>query len=383
MCAAAAVLLSAVILLGGGGAGAAATGVATSAPASQPSGPAAYQPGVSIDWSAGQVLIAGEVVLRSGDLELFACAAGTKEHESIVRVAARPLHIYQALGLVGFEPGHPPYFDNKVKQVVPATGERLEISVRWTQDGRTQTVPIEQWMYDKQRKAAPSPIDWVFAGSVPTEDGQIFADVDGAVLCLVDFDGAIIAVGASHSPDNASLWLAANTEVIPPVATPVTLIVQAARPRLVFEVDRFGRLRLNGRTASLRQFVEAARQGGDKAIGIVRFDAAASDIKVREIVAALRQAGLSEVSSEAMAEAPVGAAATQRTRVEEEGLAILQTLADISRQLPSALDAVAKSARDKYRALSERAAAAGQAAAGAARAFGSVQGPATQPRVMP
>jgi len=378
-----AALLAAVMLLSGARAAVpVATRGAASAPASQPAGAVAYQPGVSIDWSARQVLIAGEVVLRSGDLELFACAAGTKEHESIVRVHARPLHIYQALGLLGFEPGHPPYYDNILKQVVPGTGERLEISVRWTEDGRTQTVPIQQWMYDKQRKAAPGPIDWVFAGSVPTEDGQIFADLEGTVLCVVDFDGAIIAVGASHSASNADLWLAANTERIPPAATPVTLIVEAARLRLVFHVDRFGRLQLSGQPASLRQFIEAARQGGDKATGVLQYDPAVPDIRVRELAAALRQAGLSEVSSEPMAAAGA-AAATQRTQVEEEGLAILQTLADISRQLPSALDALARSARDKYRTLSERAAAAGQAAAGAARAFGSGQGPATQPRVMP
>lgn len=356
---------------------------ATTTPASQPAGPVAYQPGVSIDWAQRRVLLAGEVVLRSGDLELFACSPHTKEHESIVRVHARPLHVYQALGLSGVEPGHPPYYDMNTRQVVPATGERLEISVSWTQDGRTHTVPIEQWMLDKQRDATPGPIPWVFAGSVPLTDDRILADMDGTILCVVDFDGAIIAVGASHSADNESLWLAANSERIPPVGTPVTLIVRAARPRLIFHVDRFGRLRLDGQPASLRRFVEAARHARDSAIGILYYDPAVPDVRVREIQLALRQAGLEEITTEPLPAAPLGTATTQRTDIENQPLAALQTLMHISRQLPAALDAVAKSAEDTYRRLSQRVAAAGQAAAGAARAFTGTPIPATQPRTTP
>jgi hypothetical protein len=373
-----------ILSSGASAAAPAATRGATTTPVSQPAGPVVYQPGVSIDWARRHVLLAGEVVLRSGDLELFACAPRSKEHESIVRVHGRPLHIYQALGLAGFEPGRPAYYDNNLKRVIPAAGQRLEIAVRWTQDGRTLTVPIEEWMFDKRRGVVPGSMQWVFAGSVPIDDDQILADLEGTVLCVVDFDGAIIAVGSSHSSDNADLWLSANTEQIPPPATLVTLIVQAARPRLVFHVDRFGRLRLDGQPAGLRQFIEAARQAQDKATGVVQFDPAVPDIRIREILSALRQAGLPEITSEPIAAEPAAAAAaTQRIEIEEEGLAILDTLAHISRQLPAALDAVAASVEDTYRRLSERATAAGQAAAGAARAFGGVPSPASRPRATP
>ncbi len=342
---------------------------ATAPAASRPGGPVAYQPGVQIDWPGRRVLIAGEVVLRSGDLELFACSPGTKEHESIVRVLARPLHVYQALGLLGYEPGRVPSYDNILKRVIPADGQRLEILVRWAQDGQTRTVPIEQWLHDRSRGGPPR-IDWVFAGSMPIDEGQILADYEGTVVTVVDFDGPIIAAAASHSSSNAELWLSAATGQIPPVGTPVTLIVQAARPRMVFQVDRFGGLRRDGQPSSLRQWVQAAGEANGAATGLLQYDPAVPDIQVGQLLAALREAGLADVAVEPLAAVQAAGAATQRTEVEEQGLAILQTLADVSRQLPAAIDAAARSARQRYRMWSERVAAAGYAAAGAARAFG-------------
>ncbi len=362
--------------------GRAATQSAASAPASRPAGPVLYQPGVSIDWAAKEVLLAGEVVLRSGDLELFACSPGTKEHESIVRVQARPTHIFQALGLIGLESGHPAYFDNDQKTVIPAQGQRLEIAVRWRQDGQRRAVPIEQWLYDKARKAPAGPVGWVFAGSRATTDGQLLADLEGTVLCVVDFDGALIAAGASHSADNADLWLAANSEQIPPAGTPLTLIVRAARPRLVFAVDRFGRLRRDGQASSLREWVQAARdasQTGAGAVGVLQYDPGVSDMQVRALLAALRQTGLVEVTSAPLApeSQPAALAGSPRIDIEEQGLALVETLADLGRQLPSAIDVVARSVQSKYRRLNERATAAMQSAAGAARVFGST--PASLP----
>ncbi|MCH8851940.1 MAG: hypothetical protein IID41_04735, partial [Planctomycetes bacterium] len=68
-----------------------------------------FMPGVRINWQEREVEVAGVVVLREGMLELFACSADTREHESIMRISARPAHVYQALGLLGLEPGSPPY----------------------------------------------------------------------------------------------------------------------------------------------------------------------------------------------------------------------------------------------------------------------------------
>ena len=88
-----------------------------------------YQRGVRINWRDREVEVDGQVVLREGALELFACSPLTREHESIVCVDARPLHIYQALGLIGLNPGRPSYFDPDTRRYYPARGDPVEIEV--------------------------------------------------------------------------------------------------------------------------------------------------------------------------------------------------------------------------------------------------------------
>ena len=80
-------------------------------PKSAPTSIKDFAPGVHIDWANRAVEIDARVVLRSGPLELLACSPKTREHESILVVDARPLHVYQALGLIGLAPGSPSRFD--------------------------------------------------------------------------------------------------------------------------------------------------------------------------------------------------------------------------------------------------------------------------------
>src|SRR5262249_41080401 len=81
-------------------------------PATQPTGKVVrFAEGVSIDWGRKQVEIDSQVVLRDGVLELLACSRGTKEHESILQIRARPQNVYQALGMLGLPDGQPPRFD--------------------------------------------------------------------------------------------------------------------------------------------------------------------------------------------------------------------------------------------------------------------------------
>ncbi len=300
--------------------GSPATGTAVAsqprATTSRPAGPVEYQRGVSIDWAKKQVLVAGEIVLRKGDLELFACSPNTKEHESIVRVLCRPLHVFQALGLIGLDAGHPPFYDTNTEKVVAATGQPLAINVRWTADGKIRQVPIWRWLWNKQTERPAGPIEWVFAGSAVTEDGRLLADLDGTVVTVVDFAGAIMAVPASHTSSNADLWLAAYTDEIPAAGTPVTLIIQAARPHVRVLLDHAGRLYMNDRPATLRETIEAARALADqqpesaasqpaatlagaesRAAAIIEYEPSVSDTAVQQLVTAFSHAGLSDVTA--------------------------------------------------------------------------------------
>lgn len=65
------------------------------------------------------------------------------------------------------------------------------------------------------------------------EEGRFGADVEGTVVCVVDFDTALIGVGGLHSADDEQLWLRANPKTIPPRGTKCRLIIAAAEASAV------------------------------------------------------------------------------------------------------------------------------------------------------
>lgn len=215
----------------------AAAGQPPATPAKSAEGVRPFAEGVRIDWPNLTVEVDAEVVLREGPLELFACSPRTKEHESILRVPARPTHIYQALGLIGLVPGRPVRFDEERDRWEPPTGDGLDIRVRYKDDhGRVRIEAPETWLSTTGPRAAPLQLPWVFAGSYTLPDGRFAADIEGTLVCLVDFEAALIATAALHSADNEQLWLSANTEKIPPRGTKCTLLIRSAH-RPPVEVD--------------------------------------------------------------------------------------------------------------------------------------------------
>ncbi|MBI1825260.1 MAG: hypothetical protein HY287_06415 [Planctomycetes bacterium] len=213
----------------------------------------AFAPGVGIDFAAGQVEVSAKVVLRKGPLELFACSPHTKEHESILAVDAKPSHVFQAMGLIGIEPGHPPRFDEKADRWIATTGEPVELRVRIRDEHGERTTTPESWIRLIGKSDHPKKLHWVFAGATKNPDGHFPADTVGTVACVVDFDTSVISLDATHTSDNADLWLEADMDSIPPEGTPVTLLIRSAvRRRIEFQIGNDGSLTLSGEPISLK-----------------------------------------------------------------------------------------------------------------------------------
>jgi hypothetical protein len=205
-----------------------ASGCATAE--SKPTGPrlVAYKPGVRIDWTTRQIEVDAEVVLREGPLELLACSPETKEHESLLRVDARGSHIYEAMGLIGLTPGHPVLWDEQNERLIPATGDVLDVRIRFERDNMSQTVAAHDWLWDAERKKPMKPTRWLFTGSQRLEDGRLFVDLDGTVVTVVNFTSALISLPDSHSSDNAALWLEPHPQRVPEKGTRCVLLIRAA-----------------------------------------------------------------------------------------------------------------------------------------------------------
>ena len=198
-----------------------------------------FSDGIWIDWRHREVALEAKVVLRKGPLELLACSPNTREHESILVVLARPRDIYHAMGLIGLEPGSPVRFDSQKQHVLPPTGEPLHLRIRYEEDGLERTVSASAWLRCPSSEKRIANVAWVFAGSYSTSGGRFAGDAEGTIVALVDFESALIAVGALHTPDNDALWLEAGTDAIPPVGTPCRLMISAAVRRLEVLMGRY------------------------------------------------------------------------------------------------------------------------------------------------
>jgi hypothetical protein len=196
-------------------------------------------PGVTVYPEQRRVELEAEVCLDRGWLEQVACAAGSREHESLVVPVARPSQIHAALLTAGFEPGTPgswTYEQGEYEFVAP-TGSPVQVHVSYrAADGTTVEEPIRHWIHVRRgADVLPFPErPWIFGGSriEPNPDwmgpGEHYvADVTGSIIGIVTFGDEVLGFSRVLA-DQASVqppeWEAA-TERMPPVGTRVTLIL--------------------------------------------------------------------------------------------------------------------------------------------------------------
>ena len=182
---------------------------------------------VWIDKQRGQVMVDGYVSLREGYLEMFACTAGTKEHESVVAVHSSAQVVHAALLAIGAEPGHPVRFQPKFS---PPTGTRIDVEVRWRDPlGNWQSAPAQQWVLDASTNQVMRP-PWIFAGSGfwtdPATGKQFYQADAGDFICVSNFSTAMLDIPIESSQIDDQRIYVANTKLIPPLGIPVRLVLK-------------------------------------------------------------------------------------------------------------------------------------------------------------
>jgi hypothetical protein len=229
------------------------SGTAETPPAKQPDEDRVDFPGIKIDRKRRCVDIEATVCLDEGSLELIACTSGTKEHESIVAVKARPKHVHLGLLLIGARNGKP-----AMRKVVEGEGA----SPRWI-DIPPSGDPINAWLVfenaagqvtehpisdflmrtgpheasdeadsvaTQDAGAAPAatfPDTFIFAGShVVTDDegkSRYLADAQGNVITISTFGDEVLCLPGWYSHDNQTLTWQVNPAKLPKVGSKVTL----------------------------------------------------------------------------------------------------------------------------------------------------------------
>ncbi|WP_145283876.1 YdjY domain-containing protein [Pirellulimonas nuda] len=181
-----------------------------------------------IDVAKRRVYMDGVVSLREGVLEMFACTRHTKEHESIVAAETKAFLAHAALLRVGAKSGKPFHF--KDGEYFAPTGDEIEVTVQWLgKNGKMQSAPAQSWVRDLRSKK-PMTLPWVFGGSgfyVDEATGtRHYQAESGDFICVSNFSTAMLDVPAESSQSNDGLLFEAFTERIPPLGTPVRLVLQ-------------------------------------------------------------------------------------------------------------------------------------------------------------
>lgn len=195
------------------------------------------------------------VCLDKGALELIACTKGTKEHESIVAVEAKPLHIHTALLLLGIPVGNPamrkPLNNEGTRWIdVPPRGGAVDVFlVVKDKDGKIVEWPIRNFIkrsdHGGQEMSADNKGDkdahrfpthtLLFAGSILHDDGEgprrYLCDNSGNVISIVTFGDEVLCLPEFHSSENGALIWSVDSTHLPAVGSKVILRLRPqARP---------------------------------------------------------------------------------------------------------------------------------------------------------
>ncbi|TWU48593.1 hypothetical protein Poly51_44930 [Rubripirellula tenax] len=179
-----------------------------------------------IDAKNQRVFVDGYVAMNDGPLEMFACPAGTKEHESIVATIAKSSEVHAALLAVGAQTGTTVRF---LPRYVPATGQRIRVWICYQNDaGNFKVVDGRQWVQVAETEKTMD-VDWVFAGSGfwkdPTDNHEYYRADSGDMICVSNFSTAMMDVPVASSADASELEYSPMTANIPKRGTPVRMVL--------------------------------------------------------------------------------------------------------------------------------------------------------------
>ena len=183
---------------------------------------------LEIDGTKKRVLVMSKVCLREGQLEQLLTRKQTKEHEAVLTADLDAKSIHTALLLAGAEAGSPVRF---LPKLTPPTGTVIKITVEYEEKGKTIRRPAQEWIRDIKTKKQLEH-DWVFAGSAifrnPNEpDAPVeYLANSGDIICVANFDTALLDLPIDSSKDNGLLAFEAQTDRIPALETPVTIILE-------------------------------------------------------------------------------------------------------------------------------------------------------------
>jgi hypothetical protein len=203
-------------------------------------------PGVKINLDERCVDVDSTICLSEGALELIACTKDSKEHESILVIDAKAMHIHTALLLLGAKAGTPAMMKAADKEQtrwihVPPSGGPVGVFLVFPgKDGKLVERPISDFIVaseddwgggddqkqDKEKQKFPTHT-FLFAGSHLVGDGpgprKYLCDQTGNVISIATFGDELLCLPDVHSNENGALLWQIESTGLPDEGSKVTL----------------------------------------------------------------------------------------------------------------------------------------------------------------
>ena len=189
-------------------------------------------PGITFHLDAGYLELDAQVIGNGTDwLELIACTPGSREHEALVTVTAKPSDLHFALLALGIEPGRTQrgVRTDAGLTLTPATGAPVFLDFIVPSADNVAppvVVPVGAWVIDRTTGQPLNDRAWMFTGSQLIDDRGTpiyLADVNGTVASLVHFGDETLGRDTTLTQDADGQNLAAHPTALPPNGTPLRL----------------------------------------------------------------------------------------------------------------------------------------------------------------
>ncbi len=130
-------------------------------------------------------------------------------------------------------------------------------AARRATDLKAYQAPLYKWIRSTKTKKPMKKIHWIFAGSRTMGDGTYWADTDGTIITVSNFESAVLDVPMRSTTENAELMWEANTKVVPRIGTAVKVIITAADPpapkQITIHVNKDGTMAIKDKPVTAGQ----------------------------------------------------------------------------------------------------------------------------------
>jgi len=178
-----------------------------------------------------EIRLPGKVNIREGPLEYVLVHESGKVHESLLSTAVRPTELNIVLLLLNWKKSEA-FFDFSeperggvpVKNAQNPPASQLEMHVEWKdKEGKVQTVRVENWMHQIEKRAKVSEGPFIYTGSLIMPDGRWLAEDTGSIMALYVDPGSMFN-NPREGNDLDDVWIPDPT--VPAKETPVTIVLK-------------------------------------------------------------------------------------------------------------------------------------------------------------